>query len=604
MRVTATTHFCCLWLWVTLQECRAFVGFGGSWSQILSSQHVPSVQRRQQPTSFVNQGQPPGLPGFEFRLSAASHALPLNGINLLLSWIGNLWQPFFSKPMVRLMALLLTFLTSVYLYRHRYQYLWPGLQSDPDFSEPLPQGSVGCPWFGNNILLANNEKLGPEYYYRQNSRRLGDPRIWKSYFMGRPIAIVSGADFVKEVNNLEFTKTGAGSTVYDNREKKERPRVFGTDNLNFERKKERHVFLRRLVGSAMTPLALKDALPTIVDTANQVIDQCMTNSTVIKMEDVCVDYTLNIVQNQLLGLRLQQEEASHFRDRLKDWIKGFFSLVDILGISYLIKRSKPYQAKLYIQARVGDKIDSLLKEGPDTSTLSKMLFAVDEENESKLSREEVVDNALLLIIAGSETSAGSMTLAFMLLGLHPDRYQKLVQEQRDVVDKFGEQLTPCILDQECPFLEAVVKEALRMGPVTGGFPRRVQETFVVDGAQVPKGWGVFTTYRLTHQLDPVTSLPDDAHMNVYAGFQPERWLDPETTPSDYIPFGAGPRFCLGYHLAMMEMKVFLATFARKVAAFELTNYPVGSKRTVKWNPYTIMPRPKDGVLVQSVVRST
>ena len=138
-----------------------------------------------------------------------------------------------------------------------------------------------------------------------------------------------------------------------------------------------------------------------------------------------------------------------------------------------------------------------------------------------------------------------------------------------------------------------------MGPVTGGFPREVKQTFAVDGVQIPKGWSVFTTYRLTHQLDPSVALPNDEHMHPRTGFVPERWLDPATIPSDYVPFGAGPRFCLGYHLAMMEMKVFLAMMARKVPYFRLVNYSINGNESIVWNPSTIMPRPLDGVMIEA-----
>ena len=122
----------------------------------------------------------------------------------------------------------------------------------------------------------------------------------------------------------------------------------------------------------------------------------------------------------------------------------------------------------------------------------------------------------------------------------------------------------------------------------------------MDGVQIPKGWPIFTTVRLTHQLDSVTRQKNDAHMDVYDGFRPERWLQPETTPSEYIPFGAGPRYCIGYHLAMAEMKIFLALLARRIAAFELQNYACVTKKPVLWNPGTIMPRPLDGVPIKSI----
>lgn len=74
---------------------------------------------------------------------------------------------------------------------------------------------------------------------------------------------------------------------------------------------------------------------------------------------------------------------------------------------------------------------------------------------------------------------------------------------------------------------------------------------------------------------------------------PERWLNPKTAPdTDFVPFGAGPRFCLGYQLALCEMKVFLATMARKID-YNLIKDHGGD---VEWNPtMSVIPQPSDGV---------
>ena len=100
--------------------------------------------------------------------------------------------------------------------------------------------------------------------------------------------------------------------------------------------------------------------PTTTNTKNM-NDTMASGATVIKMEDTCVDYTLNIVQKQLLGLHLDNDpkESRIFRKRLQDWSTAFFSLAGIVPIPWLIRRSKPYQAKLYIQNKLEAKIDSL-----------------------------------------------------------------------------------------------------------------------------------------------------------------------------------------------------------------------------------------------------
>jgi cytochrome P450 len=123
--------------------------------------------------------------------------------------------------------------------------------------------------------------------------------------------------------------------------------------------------------------------------------------------------------------------------------------------------------------------------------------------------------------------------------------------------------------------------------------RYVQETLIADGVQIPKGYTVGFNIELTHAYDPVTYLPDGSHMDVVKGFKQERWLSDSTRPAEFMPFGSGPRYCLGANLAMAEMKVFLSLFARRVD-FDLVNM---TKDHVTWQKNSILPKPEDGTLI-------
>lgn len=234
--------------------------------------------------------------------------------------------------------------------------------------------------------------------------------------------------------------------------------------------------------------------------------------------------------------------------------------------------------------------------GPDGSTLSGMFFAKDEEDPSKsLTKDEIISNSLLLILAGSETAASTLTVATLALGLHKDVLKKLKEEQLSMMSKHeGKELTRDMLEKDCPYLDAVIKETMRIKPLaTTGAMRFAQETFVVDGKQIPKGYGVAFNPYITHSLDPMVKEDDDSHMDVAKGFRPERWLDDKTKPTEYMPFGVGPRYCLGVNLALAEMKVFLALFARRVE-FNMTNTTADN---VEWKKLSIIPKPKDGALI-------
>ncbi len=209
-----------------------------------------------------------------------------------------------------------------------------------------------------------------------------------------------------------------------------------------------------------------------------------------------------------------------------------------------------------------------------------MIFAVDNESNKSLSHEQIIDNVLFLLLAGSETSSSTLTNCLLFLGLHTQVWDRVIEEQRQVQKINGDALTKDILDNECIYLEAVIKELMRIRPISGGQYRRVKSTMVVDGMQIPKGW-------------PIIKFEDGSHMDIVKGFNPDRWLDETTRPNDYMPFGSGPRYCLGATLAMVEMKIFLAIMARKVK-FDLVGV---DSDNIEWKRTDLIAVPKDGVMM-------
>lgn len=194
--------------------------------------------------------------------------------------------------------------------------------------------------------------------------------------------------------------------------------------------------------------------------------------------------------------------------------------------------TKAGRAKARLVTLIEKRIDELHRNGPDGSTISAMVFAKDDSDGSRLSRQQIIDNSLLLIFAGSETTASTLTVGMLLLGLHPNVNQKLKDEQNELAAKDTGVLSFKQLDKECPYLDVVIKEIMRVKPLSvNNSGRYVAETLVVDGVQIPKGYNVGYSIPLTHENDPVTNLPDGSHMDVIKGFKPEKWLSPSTRPS-------------------------------------------------------------------------
>eukprot|EP00548_Thalassiothrix_antarctica_P011466 CAMPEP_0194160450 /NCGR_PEP_ID=MMETSP0152-20130528/78398_1 /TAXON_ID=1049557 /ORGANISM="Thalassiothrix antarctica, Strain L6-D1" /LENGTH=418 /DNA_ID=CAMNT_0038870141 /DNA_START=321 /DNA_END=1577 /DNA_ORIENTATION=+ len=407
--------------------------------------------------------------------------------------------------------------------------------------------------------------------------------VWKFYFMGSPIVSLAGKRLVTKIQSLEFSKLTSSlqpakkKKGKNNNSEEKNYSVYITDNINFQADKSKHRFLRSMIGSIMSPTALQSITPAIRNIAETFVEHAIVSGEGdVCMERICTDYTAEL------------------RDIYSLWVNS--------GI--LVRFTKAYKARKYLEAQITEQINHLKRGKPNASTLSNMVYAInEEEGQTRLTDKEVLENALFLVAAGTETSSSTLTLLVTALAINPRVWGKLIEESRAACNDdilLLNDRNRIIYEKlmALPYLDAVVNEALRIGSITGGFPRKVKETIVVDGYQIPKGWSVFGNYRLSHYLDPVTRNTedpnDDSHMNIQTGFQPERWLSPETTPSEFLAFGAGPRYCLGSNLALLEMKMFMFVLTRKVDTLNL----VVPKDKIKWNPYSIIPKPLDGAAVR------
>lgn len=395
--------------------------------------------------------------------------------------------------------------------------------------------------------------------------------------------------------------------------------IFGTDSMSFEVKdKSKYRFLRSLVGKAMTHEAVADGIPALQAASEFVIrdkilasssssggeEDCSLNVAAgqvhVQMEKHLKYMTLDVAWRQILGLELQTaEEIQEFHDNVAIWLSALTSGATFLCaiLPMVIVRMMPaYKAKQYLSRKIMDKMNLLEKLGrSDGSTVGAMMFTRDDDDPNRqLTKEQVIDNALLLIAAGSETSANTLTNAMLLLGLHPDIFEKLVQEQTLLVTSKGENITKEILDHDCPYLDSFVKEVMRILPVAGGPFRQTNSTLIIDNVQIPKNWFVMPSIYVTHENDPATKVADNSHMDLMKGFKPERWLDEKARPKEYMPWGASYRFCAGHILAMAEMKTFLAVFCREVKALNLVNKV--NPKEIQWK-FSAICTPKDGVLV-------
>jgi cytochrome P450 len=192
-----------------------------------------------------------------------------------------------------------------------------------------------------------------------------------------------------------------------------------------------------------------------------------------------------------------------------------------------------------------------------------------------LTDKVIRDQMLTMMIAGHDTSTALLAWVFALLGQNPDIHARLVQEV-DTLEK-------------SPLLDQVIKESLRLYPPIHIGNRMVAEEMEFDGDKIPAGNRMFYSIYLT-QRDP--TIWDNADQ-----FCPERFSHGRTTPPmSYIPFGGGPRACIGAAFGQAEARVVIARLLRT-----FTFEPLNAHAIRPYMGATLEPRP--GVMMRVTKRS-
>jgi cytochrome P450 len=174
--------------------------------------------------------------------------------------------------------------------------------------------------------------------------------------------------------------------------------------------------------------------------------------------------------------------------------------------------------------------------------LSILLQARDEAG-APMTDAELRDELMTLLLAGHETTATSISWAFDLLLHNPD---KLARLREDIAAGRDE------------YLDAVIKETLRIRPVVPGVVRKLTEPLELRGYEIPAGTRVAPNIYLTHTNPAIYPEPRE--------FRPERFLENGADTYSWIPFGGGIRRCLGASFATYEMKVVIPAILQRVEA--------------------------------------
>jgi len=198
---------------------------------------------------------------------------------------------------------------------------------------------------------------------------------------------------------------------------------------------------------------------------------------------------------------------------------------------------------------------------PRGDLLSLLLAARDADTGRGMDDQQLKDEVLTFLIAGLETTSAALQWTLLLLAQHPEALRRVRDEQRKVCGS-----APPRHDQlkQMPYTRAVIDESLRLYPPVFGLTRRVLKEDSLGGYPIPKDAQLLISPYALHRHPKLWTTPDS--------FIPERFMaepDPAQPRSrfSFIPFGAGPRQCIGQAFALMELQILVPTLA---AAFDFS----------------------------------
>lgn len=291
-----------------------------------------------------------------------------------------------------------------------------------------------------------------------------------------------------------------------------------------------------------------------------------------------VRLTMEIIARVLFGddLARETEEASKA-------LRVFFDQFDERFGLYLIPEWLPTPGNLRYRRAIG-RLDKLLEriirarrsDGNDSGDILSTLLRVQDEDGTGMTERQLRDEMMTLFFTGHETTSLALAWTWYLLAQHPEVDARLAEE----VERALGQRTPTHEDiPQLPFIDAVIKESLRLYPPAYGVVRQALKSCEFCGYTIPAGATLAMFPWVVHRDARYFERPDE--------FLPDRWLDglaKRLPRCAYFPFGVGPRVCIGNSFALAELALLVPVIARRFRFRLVPEHPVALSASLTLRP--------------------
>ena len=414
-------------------------------------------------------------------------------------------------------------------------------QTDANPRKFPPRPDDGLPLLGSLPAFAGDQ-LG---YPVTATRKYGD--IVDMNLAGWRTWLVSDMDALEQILVRDHAKFIKPPLIW-----RQITAVFGKGLLSSDGKLWQHQ--RRIAAPHFTPRVVQGYDTLIVSLARKAVDRWQDDAT-FDIHPQMMNLMLRIVTRTMFDADAESEVEimEDALNRLLEEMSYRFRRPVLIPDWVPLPSNRRYLKAL---AEIDGVVDRLVKERRKQGTegrsdyLSSLINSHDEDGQP-LSHKQIRDEAVTVLLAGHETTALTMSWAFYLLARHPDIQAKVIDE---IASELG---TRDACNADLPRLkltQAVILESQRLYPAGWMFGREATEDCEIKGYFCPKGTQILIAPWVLHR--------DPRYYEDPEAFRPERWLDglAQRLPRyAFLPFGGGPRICVGHSLAMLETTLSLAT---------------------------------------------
>lgn len=356
---------------------------------------------------------------------------------------------------------------------------------------------------------------------------------------GQRFTIVLDAELVHEIlaDRDRFRRPAAGP------EAQRRQGLLSSDGLLWEQ--QRSVLQPEFVGGKLSEYA-----DIASDTVEDMLADWPREGQLDLHEELSV-LTMRVITQSLFSRDTDRERASAVHDAMATFGSEFEpSLADVVLPDRL--QSGPSEefeaADQVIEDVAREFVDAHRRQDDPPEDMITALIEAKADPSIELSDNELIDEAVLFMTGGQETTALTITYAFYWLSQHPEMRQRVAEEARTVLD--GE--PPGWGDlSELTDTERVVRETLRLTPAVWNIAREVRDDTILAGTPIEAGEFLLMSPYAHHRDSRVWAEPES--------FRPDRWAGEVSRGIDsYFPFGSGPRVCIGKQIALTEAQFTLA----------------------------------------------